>query len=75
VINSHFFSILKAVKQFKEKTLKLYIMALSDCSNIKTVNEKAKKLENRTVKPSTRKDKKYMVVDDTGKYIHFGQLR
>ena len=50
-------------------------MSLSDYSNIKTVNEKAKELYiNNTVKPSARKDKKYMIVDDIGKYIHFGQL-
>jgi Family of unknown function (DUF5754) len=43
-------------------------------SNFKTVQKKANKLYNRDVFLSTRKDKKYMIMDDNNKWVHFGQL-
>ena len=43
-------------------------------SNFQIVNKKANKLYNRDVFLSTRKDKKYMIMNDANKWIHFGQL-
>ena len=43
-------------------------------SNFHIVNKKANKLYNRDVFLSTRKDKKYMIMNDANKWIHFGQL-
>lgn len=45
-------------------------------SNPKLVKQKAKKLLGKDVKVfySTRKNKKYMIQDPNGKWIHFGQL-
>ena len=50
---------------------------ISDVSNPKLVYERAKQLygDNVIIKESTRKNKKYMIMDNnTGKYIHFGSL-
>jgi hypothetical protein len=47
---------------------------LNKYSDFKTVNNKALRLYNRPVFISTRKDKKYMIMNDSKKYIHFGQL-
>ena len=43
-------------------------------SNFQIVNKKANELYNRDVFLSTRKDKKYMIMNDANKWIHFGQL-
>ena len=42
--------------------------------NFQIVNKKANKLYNRDVFLSTRKDKKYMIMNNANKWIHFGQL-
>ena len=47
---------------------------LAKYSNFQTVNKKANKLYNRNVFLSTRKDKKYMIMDDNNKWVSFGQL-
>ena len=49
---------------------------LTDVSNPEMVYKRAKKLygDNIIIKESTRKDKKYMILDNTGKYVHFGSL-
>tara|TARA_R110002126_G_scaffold53413_2_gene144390 strand:- start:5093 stop:5365 length:273 start_codon:yes stop_codon:yes gene_type:complete len=49
-------------------------MPLSDYSNIKEVQRLATKYGVGKVYPSTRKDKKYMVQDLSGKVVHFGQM-
>ena len=43
-------------------------------SNFQTVNKTANKLYKRNVFLSTRKDKKYMIMNDANKWVHFGQL-
>ena len=43
-------------------------------SNFQTVHIKANKLYKRDVFLSTRKDKKYMIMNDNNKWVHFGQL-
>ena len=47
---------------------------LKKYSNFKTVNDKAQLLYNKEVFLSTRKNKKYMIMNDDKKWIHFGQL-
>ena len=47
---------------------------LSKYSNIDVVNKNAKKYCNKKVFKSTRKDKKYMLEDDNGHFVHFGQM-
>ena len=50
---------------------------LTDVSNPEIVYKRARKLygNNIIIKESTRKDKKYMILDNnTGKYVHFGSL-
>ena len=47
---------------------------LNKYSDFKKVNNKANQLYNRSVFISTRKDKKYMIMNDSKKFIHFGQL-
>ena len=44
-------------------------------SDIKKVNKLSKIIYERPVEPSTRKNKKYMIMNDDNKYIHFGDLR
>lgn len=44
-------------------------------TDINKVNKISKLIYNKTVKPSTRKNKKYMILDDHTKYIHFGDSR
>ena len=51
----------------KEKELKKY-------SNLKLVQEKAQKLGLNPVGISTRKDKKYMIMDKHGDVKHFGMM-
>lgn len=45
---------------------------LEEYSDYNTVQKRAKKLKLNKILVSTRKDKKYMVQNDDGKYIHFG---
>ena len=47
---------------------------LNKYSDFKTVNDNAKRLYNKEVFLSTRKNKKYMIMNDDKKWIHFGQL-
>jgi hypothetical protein len=51
-------------------------MPLSNYSDISQVKQLAKKyLGNVLIEPSTRKDKKYMLVNpETHKIVHFGQM-
>ena len=44
-------------------------------SDIKKVNKLSRMIYNKNVEPSTRKNKKYMIMNDDHKYIHFGDLR
>ena len=44
-------------------------------TDIKKVNKLSKLIYNKSVEPSTRKNKKYMIMNDDNKYIHFGDLR
>ena len=44
-------------------------------SDIKKVNKLSRMIYKKTVEPSTRKNKKYMIMNDDHKYIHFGDLR
>ena len=44
-------------------------------SDIKKVNKLSRMIYEKTVEPSTRKNKKYMIMNDDHKYIHFGDLR
>ena len=48
---------------------------LNKYSNFKTVNANAKRLYNKEVFLSTRKNKKYMIKNDNNKFVHFGQLK
>ena len=44
-------------------------------SDIKKVNKLSRMIYEKTVEPSTRKNKKYMIMNDDHNYIHFGDLR
>ena len=44
-------------------------------SDIKKVNKLSKLIYEKPVEPSTRKNKKYMIMNDDNKYIHFGHSR
>ena len=44
-------------------------------SDIKKVNKLSRMIYNKNVEPSTRKNKKYMIMNDDHKYIHFGDSR
>ena len=44
-------------------------------SDIKKVNKLSKMIYKKSVVPSTRKNKKYMILNDNDKYIHFGDSR
>lgn len=44
-------------------------------SDIKKVNKLSKIIYNKSVQPSTRKNKKYMILNDDNKYVHFGDSR
>jgi len=48
---------------------------LKKYSNFQTVNKKANKLYNRDVFLSTRKDKKYMIMNDNNKWVHYETFR
>ena len=47
---------------------------LNKYSNFKTVNDNAKRLYGKEVFLSTRNNKKYMIMNDNNKFVHFGQL-
>jgi acid phosphatase class B len=44
-------------------------------SDINKVNKLSKIIYKKTVEPSTRKNKKYMILNDNNKYVHFGDSR
>ena len=44
-------------------------------SNPKTALQHAKKIYKKDIYRSTKKDKKYMIQDDDGKWVHFGQMK
>ena len=44
-------------------------------SDIKKVNKLSKMIYKKSVVSSTRKNKKYMILNDDDKYIHFGDSR
>jgi hypothetical protein len=48
---------------------------MNKVSDIKKVNRLSKFIYNKSVEPSTRKNKKYMILNDDNKYIHFGDSR
>jgi hypothetical protein len=47
---------------------------LNKYSDFNTVNANAKRLYEKVVFLSTRKNKKYMIMNDDNNWIHFGQL-
>jgi hypothetical protein len=44
-------------------------------SDIRVVNKLSKLIYKKSVEPSTRKNKKYRILNDDNKYIHFGDSR
>ena len=48
---------------------------MNKVSDIIKVNKLSKLIYNKSVEPSTRKNKKYMILNDDNKYIHFGDSR
>ena len=44
-------------------------------SDINKVNKLSRIIYKKTVEPSTRKNKKYMILNDNNKYVHFGDNR
>ncbi len=48
---------------------------MNKVSDIIKVNKLSKLIYNKSVEPSTRKNKKYFIMNDDNKYIHFGDLR
>ena len=44
-------------------------------SDIRKVNKLSRMIYNKNVEPSTRKNKKYMIMNDDNKYVHFGDSR
>jgi hypothetical protein len=48
---------------------------MNKVSDIKKVNKQSRMIYKKTVEPSTRKNKKYMIMNDDHNYIHFGDLR
>jgi hypothetical protein len=48
---------------------------MNQVSDIKKVNKLSRMIYNKNVEPSTRKNKKYMIMNDDHNYIHFGDLR
>lgn len=47
---------------------------LEKVSDIKTVLQKSRRLYHRDVFPSTKKKKKYMILNDKGHWVHFGHM-
>ncbi len=48
---------------------------MNQVSDINKVNKLSRMIYKKTVEPSTRKNKKYMIMNVDQKYIHFGDLR
>ena len=48
---------------------------MNQVSDIKKVNKLSRMIYKKSVEPSTRKNKKYMILNDSNKYIHFGDSR
>ena len=48
---------------------------MNQVSDIKKVNKLSRIIYKKTVEPSTRKNKKNMIMNDDHKYLHFGDLR
>jgi len=44
-------------------------------SDIRKVNQLSKLIYKKPVETSTRKNKKYMILNDDNKYVHFGDSR
>ena len=44
-------------------------------SDIKKVNKLSRMIYKKTVEPSTRKNKKYIIMNDENELVHFGDLR
>ena len=44
-------------------------------SDIRKVNKLSKLIYKKNVETSTRKNKKYMILNDDNKYVHFGDSR
>ena len=44
-------------------------------SDIRKVNQLSKLIYKKPVETSTRKNKKYMILNDDNKYVHFGDNR
>ena len=47
---------------------------LEKVSDIKAVLKKSRRLYQRDVFPSSKKEKKYMILDDKGHWVHFGAI-
>ena len=50
-------------------------MNINNVSNPRRVNQLSNKIYRKGVELSTRKNKKYMILDSNGKYVHFGDTR
>ena len=48
---------------------------MNKVSDIQKVNKLSNIIYKKSVAPSTRKNKKYMILNDDNKYIHFGDSR
>ena len=48
---------------------------MNQVSDIKKVNKLSRMIYKKSVEPSTRKNKKYMILNDDNKYVHFGDSR
>ena len=48
---------------------------MNKVSDIRKVNQLSKLIYKKPVKTSTRKNKKYMILNDDNKYVHFGDNR
>lgn len=48
---------------------------MNQVSDIKKVNKLSRMIYNKNVEPSTRKNKKYMIMNDDNRYVHFGDSR
>ena len=48
---------------------------MNQVSDIKKVNKLSRMIYKKDVEPSTRKNKKYMIMNDNNKLVHFGDLR
>jgi hypothetical protein len=48
---------------------------MNKVSDIRKVNQLSKLIYKKPVETSTRKNKKYMILNDDNKYVHFGDNR